>query len=653
MVGFKKVYKISIDSEESVTPEETLMDSGSRYSDMERPMTDFIFRFTFTGFCICVGAILIFTFKIGVWDNGYFSILALRNRSVNFDLPAPRGIIFDHLGKPLVKNIPSFDLLVVSRELKNNSPETDTSIGKIAGILRLPADSFRSSILDNSKNNSMFFAALDLSKDKALAIKYQNLAGFYLIATTKRYYIDGGKFSQIVGYIGKVNKTDLEDIYYSPTDTIGRLGLEAQYENQLRGEHGSILFVKDSSGNTGSDPVIGNSIVSTVDFDLQSELHDEIFKILREANLPRAAAIIQNPQTGAVLAMVSFPTFDNNVFTSDLSESDYKRLFENRSQPLFNRIISGLYNPGSTIKPFMGMTALQEKVVTPNDTIKDCVSLTVPNQFGNATSYTFKNWRADYGLFNLKRSIANSCNIYFFTIGGGFGNIKGLGIDRIDKYLKNGFADSKLSIDLPGEEKGFIPTPDWKLKTKGENWYLGDTYNTSIGQGDLLVTPLWLSGYISAIANGGTFYQPKTVAKIMDNSGNTTDTIDSKELGKLPFDLQIISEMKNDMRETVLSGTAQLLNDLPVKAAAKTGTAEVVKGKSINSLFTAFAPLDNPEIEITVLVEGSASNQGYAIRIANNVLKWYFTKGSDVTLPTPSLIVSPAAVVPNPASASR
>ncbi|OGN14493.1 MAG: hypothetical protein A3B99_04790 [Candidatus Yanofskybacteria bacterium RIFCSPHIGHO2_02_FULL_44_12b] len=574
-----------------------------------------------------IGAVFIFVFKIGVIDGKYFSDLALKNLSVNFAIPPPRGIIFDHFGAALTKNVPSFDLLVVSRELKGDADDTGETISKVAQILNLPGDSLAALIAESSKKESMFFAAKGLEKDQALAIKYLNPGGFYIISNTKRQYVDGHKFSQIVGYTGQVSKNDFWDDYYFPTDTIGRLGLEAQYEKYLRGEHGNIFFIKDDSGNnTANEPNVGNSLITTIDFSLQKKLYDEVFEVLRQTNLSRAAAVIQNPNTGAVLGLVSFPSFDNNLFNDDLSVNDYKRLFENPSKPLFNRIISGLYNPGSTIKPFMGLAALEEGTVTSKDTIQDCISLTVPNPYNPELSRTFSNWRVEYGPFNLKKAIANSCNIYFFAVGGGLGKIKGLGIEKIAGYLGKAFADSVLGIDLPGEEAGFVPTPDWKLSNRGENWYLGDTYNVSIGQGDLLITPLWLNSYTSAIANGGTFYQPRIVDKIIDENKNVLETMNIQILGRLPFRSEFIDEIKNDMREAVVSGTAQLLNGLPVKAAAKTGTAEVVKGRSINSLFVSFAPLENPEIAITVLIEGSASNQGLAVRVANNVLKWYFER---------------------------
>ena len=632
---FKSEYKISV-SEDWVAPEGPFLDWGSEFWDFEPQIPADIFRLTFVVAVILSATIMAFTFKIGIVDHDSFANLALQNKSVNFLIPPPRGIIMDRFGKPLVKNLPSFDLLVISREVKENLSENNRN--KIAGILKTNPEEFNTFISDGIKTNSVFFAATDLSKNQVLAIKFLNPDGYYIVPNAKRYYIDGQQFSQITGYIGKINKNDLKSEYYYLTDSIGRLGIEAQYEEILRGEHGRIFFSKEKGENLNKDSVQGKSLVLNIDYDLQKKLYNELYGILVSSGLSRGAAVIQNPQNGAVLAMVSFPSFDNNLFVGGLSDKQFKNLFESNAKPLFNRAISGLYNPGSTIKPFMGMTALQEKIITPQDTIRDCVSLIVPNPFDENSPYVFKNWRADYGLFNLRRAIAQSCNVFFFTIGGGSsiggGNISGLGAEKIVKYLTAGLANVKLKIDLPGEEHGFIPNPEWKLQTRGENWYQGDTYNISVGQGDLLVTPLWLNSYISAIANGGTIYKPMVAQKVVDEKNNDLEVFREQSITKLPFNDDVIREMKNDMEETVISGTAGVLKDLPVRAGAKTGTAEVVKGKSINSLFTAFAPFDNPELNITVLIEGSASNQGLATRTAYNVLKWYFSEhGSSSSYP--------------------
>ncbi len=639
----KKRYSIEINQEDWVTPEETLFDAGSSHSDLEQPINDSYFKFAFLGILLLSAVIIIFTFNISFFKHTYFQKIAAQNKSVSFLISSPRGVIFDRFGKSLAVNIPSFDLLVISKELRampNNDMEA--SINRMADILKIPTADFQKLISENIKTNSMFFAESGLDKEQLLAIKNIDPKGFYVIPNMKRNYIDGPQLSHVIGYVGKVNENDLRDSSYYSTDLVGRMGIEAEYENILRGEHSQLFFNNDENDNSGKVAVPGNNLVLNIDYDLQKKLYNELYNTLASNNLSRAAAIIQNPQNGAVLAMASFPTFNNNSFVSGLTEKELQVLLTSKNKPLFNRAIKGLYNPGSTIKPLMGLMTLEEKIFSPKDTIKDCVSITIPNPFNPSLSYTFKNWREEYGLFNLRKAIANSCNIYFFTAGGGFGKVSGLGIERIAKYLSKSLANSKLGIDLPGEEVGFVPTPDWKLATKGENWYQGDTYNTSIGQGDLLVSPIWLNSYISAIANGGAIYKPLVAQRILDQDKNVVKIFNSEKISDLPFKQETIKEIKSDMEETVLSGTAQVLKDLPVRVGAKTGTAEVIKHQSINSLFAAFAPWENPEIAITVLIEGSASNQGLAIHVSNNVLKWYFGRTEEPTLqPSEQTTISP------------
>ncbi len=636
MLNFKKEYKISLNTDEWVTPEETLIDSGSEHSDLEKPIPHAAFRFTFFSALLLFGVIFAFSFKIAVSEYEEYARLALDNRTVNFFIPPPRGIIFDRLGQALVKNLAGFDLLVISKEVREG--KDNAQVDKIADILGVPREQFDLLTAENSKKSSIFFAAKELNKNQVLELRYLNPKGFYVVPDTNRYYVDGHQFSSILGYVGKVNVADLNKDYYNPTDTIGRLGVELQYEELLRGEHGKIFFSPDGKAiedprperqdKNSIDPVPGKNLVLNIDYDLQKKLYNELYGALAGANLSRGAAVIQNPANGQVLAMVSFPSFDNNLFVSGLSEKDFKNLFDNKSRPLFNRVISGLYNPGSTIKPFMGLMTLEEHIFTPQDVIRDCIRLVVPNPFDPDSPSVFKNWREDTGLFNLRRAIADSCNVYFFIAGGGFGNVRGLGIERIAKYLMSSWADKILGIDLPGEVSGFVPTPDWKEKKRGEPWYQGDTYNISIGQGDLLVTPLWLNSYISGIANGGTVYKPQVAQRVVDDNKNDIRIFQKEQLFRLPFTPDAVSEIKSDMEETVISGTAKLLQNLPVRVGAKTGTAEVIKGRSINALFAAFAPFDDPEIAITVLVEGASSNQGAATVVADHVLKWYFERAT-------------------------
>jgi penicillin-binding protein 2 len=619
-----KEYRIRIE-DDLVAPEETLLDSGSAFSDIERPIRPAVFKFIFWGIAAAMAAVFLVAGKLSIVDNAYYSNLAFQNRSANFSIPPARGVIFDAAGQPLVKNVPRFDVVGVSKEVKPALKNNTIDLDKLGATLALKPDVLKTTLLAQAQESSVFFVATDLTKEQILAIQSLSPPGIYVIPDVQRVYVDGPEFSSILGYVGKVSKDDLAaDRYYTSTDIIGRLGLEAQYESLLRGEHGRIFF-GDATDKINVEAKNGTNLVLNIDAELQKHLYTELHNVLASGGVSRGAAIIQNPQNGAVLAMVSFPSFDNNVFSNGLSQTEYASIFQNTGRPLFNRIVSGIYNPGSTIKPLMGLMGLQEKVITPDTTIQDCVSITIPNPFSPGVVYTFKNWRPDLGPFNLRRSIANSCNVFFATVGGGFGNIVGLGISKMVHYFQTSLADKILGIDLPSEAHGFVPTPDWKKQTRGEGWYQGDTYNTSIGQGDLSVTPLWLNTYLSAVANGGTLYQPRVADRTVDNDKNTLETFAPKVLGNLPFSDQNLAIVKDDMRETILSGTATLLKDLPVTSGAKTGTAQVVNGQQLNSLFIAFAPFDHPQIAMTILIE-NPKGEGLAVRAANNVLKWYFSR---------------------------
>ena len=628
----KKEYRISLTHDDWVSPEETLVDSHSNYSDLEQPISTNVFRISLAVVVVTFLIVAVSSFNMSILGYASYADLAEQNRTVNFSIAPPRGTIFDSKGRPLVKNIPSFDLIVISRELPKDVQERLSDIEPLAHLLNTTPQELMEFLDTSSKKSSIFVVASDITKEKILTFTQLNPQGFYMVATTKRQYLDGHQFSTIVGYTGKVNKDDLsEDSYYVATDSIGRAGVEARYESTLRGAHGRIFFTQDTGGSVRQEPRSGDSIVLNVDQDVQKILYTSLFTILRTAGLSKAAAVVQDPRSGAVLGMVSFPGYDNNIFSSQVSQTDFEKLFLNPNKPLFNRVVSGLYNPGSTIKPFMGLMGLQEGVISTNTTIQDCIELVVPNPFNPEEPSIFKNWRPDLGAFNLRRSIADSCNVFFYRLGGGYEQQNGLGISRIVKYLKQGFADALLGIDLPGEEKGFVPTPEWKKETRNEDWYRGDTYNISIGQGDLLVSPLWINTYISAIANGGTIYKPLVTNRIIDDNKNAKKIYEATALGQLSFRDDVLREIKNDMAETVRSGTARSLSNLPVTVGAKTGTAEVVKNKSINSLFTAFAPLENPEVAITVLIEGSPSNEGHATRTAYEFLQAYFSK------PNPSI----------------
>ena len=281
-----------------------------------------------------------------------------------------------------------------------------------------------------------------------------------------------------------------------------------------------------------------------------------------------------------------------------------------------------MYAPGSTIKPLYALMGLTEKNITPATIIYAGGGIEIQSEADPAVVYTYRDWKV-HGWTDIRKAIAWSVDVYFYALGGGYGDIRGVGIDTIERYLKMFLADKKTGIDLPSELAGFVPSKKWKKETKGEAWYVGDTYNISIGQGDLGVTPVWLNTYIGAIANGGSLMKPFIVKEIKNTQGKILAQFAERKLDQMPFDENTFDIVKQGMRQTILSGTATMLQDVPVALAAKTGTAQIT-GRRLNSLFTVFGPYDDPEIVMTVLVESINQSQGLAIRVANDFLLWYF-----------------------------
>ncbi len=311
---------------------------------------------------------------------------------------------------------------------------------------------------------------------------------------------------------------------------------------------------------------------------------------------------------------MSFPNFDNNEFIKGLSPESFDKIIQDKNEPLLNRAIAGQYPSGSTIKPLIAAAALEEGIISPDKQLNCPGQLTLKDKYNPNIFWTFPDWKA-HGPVNMNKAIAESCNVYFYTIGGGYGDIEGLGIEKIAKYLKLFGWGQALGIDLPGEMTGLVPSPLWKEETKDEEWYIGDTYNVSIGQGDIGVTPLQLAIATAAIANNGKVFQPQL-----------TENSEPNIIRQGFIEEDFLEVVKRGMREAVISGSAKALYDLPVKAAGKTGTAQVSKTKAPHSWFTVFAPYDNPEIVLTILIENGGEGSVTALPVAKEVLSWWFSK---------------------------
>ncbi|MEK9209057.1 MAG: penicillin-binding transpeptidase domain-containing protein, partial [Patescibacteria group bacterium] len=386
-------YQVTPDRDDWVAPEEALVDAGSNLSAIEVPVGDGVFRTSYIALALLVCVLVGGVFRLTVLRHDYFGQLSLRNATINVSVPPPRGIIMDRNGISLVQNVPSFDLLVIARQVGRDESGALLGIAALARIIERNPEELALELEDGIRKNAVFFAATDLTRAQVLALKDIVPPGFSISTSTKRLYMDAMQFASIIGYVGKVSKADIaRDPYYLPSDTIGRLGIEAQYEAVLRGDHGQLRF-SNSQTTVSRMATAGAHVVLSVDASVQKELYNAIDSILREAGLNEASAVVQNPHDGSILGMVSFPSYDNNVFNgSRISQADYDTLFNVKARPLFNRSISGRYNPGSTIKPFIGMTALQEHIIRPEQVVtNDCVSISIPNPSDPENPYVFKN----------------------------------------------------------------------------------------------------------------------------------------------------------------------------------------------------------------------------------------------------------------------
>ena len=618
---FRKKYHIRNFGDDSITPEESLLDGGRKH--LEAPITRTVLHFFSYLFLLVIIFFVITGFRLQVIKGADFKQAALDNRSSLYGIPGIRGEILDRGGKALATNRPAFDLVGVTAALPKKSEEVESLIANLSDTLAISQDELRA-IFRKGTNQAIFFIKRDVSKEVVLKIGNQAWSGVFIVNSSVRSYALGEKAATVLGYTSKVTDEDMADSYYDNNDRKGRAGAEATYEADLRGEHGRIFFDRVSKNFQLTAPKPGQTLVLNIDQAIQQQLYQTVSNVLRTQGLKYAAAVVQNPNTGEILGLVSFPGYDNNDLVSELSQTDYERYFISPGQPLFNRAISGRYSPGSTIKPLEALSALKEGTITPRTTITDLTGyITVPNIYHPEIEYRFHDFKIR-GTVDLKQAITVSSNIYFYSVGGGYGNIVGLGLERLEKYFKLWRIDQPLGIDLPSEGSGFVPTADWKQERTGEPWFIGDTYNISVGQGDLGVTPLWLSSYVSAIANGGTIYRPTVAKSVLDRDQKIVKTFVPEKLVELPYDRATFNIVRDAMRNVVLEGTGKGLKDLPVEIAAKTGTTEVVKYGKTNSSVMLYGPYTNPEIAMSIVIEDTGTRYGLAVNAAHDFLAWYF-----------------------------
>ena len=551
-------------------------------------------------------------FSIRLFSMQVFSGDLYRSRARNIArqssiIPAQRGEIYDrNYNQPLVLSTESFAVSIVPAEVPVSLMLE--LLARLASILNLPPEQ-----LERKVPQSVYHlyqpveiaANVPFATIAALAENADSLPGVFWQSKPLRNYYETGSLSHIIGYVGSITRDELTVLYnrgYQQGDVIGKSGIERQYDELLRGKEGRETRTVDVRGRnvTGDNirisPETGKNIVLTIDRDIQT---------LAEKALGRrmGAVVVLRPSNGEILAMVSYPWFDPNIFNLTDMGAEYQALIEDPNKPFINRAIQSSYPPASTFKIVMTTGILAEKAF-PTEQLVEC---------RGEIDYGDRLWRCHirrpgHGRLNLHNAMAQSCDIYYWTVGRDY-----LGVDNIVKYSRDYGFGEKTGIDLPGEISGFVPTPTWKERRYHERWLGGDTMNMCIGQGYTLVTPLQMANMAAMAVNGGVVYEPHVLKEVRDpRTGAVEMSVTPKVLHKSEVGSEVFAQVRRDMRGVISEGTAQYpVNIAAVEIAGKTGTGEIGLPDNWHSWLASFGPYetDNPEERIVVSVIVEAVNE--------------------------------------------
>ncbi len=528
-------------------------------------------------------------------DGGRFATLSTRNRTVLEAIQSPRGVIHDRNGRSLVTNVPTFAVKIRPADLPlERRPEVVERLSLLLGMNQAEING----IIDGNPGSTFDLVRIagdvDQSTARLIAEADFQLPGVEVAVEARRQYIDGPLMSQILGYTGPISSSQLQRLKalgYLPDDLLGKVGLEAEYETELRGTYGSESVERDASGRrslvlqTIKQARPGDSITLTIDTDMQRYAEKALLWAIKEVGLQRGVVIAMNPQTGEVLAMVSLPTYDNNLFARGISNTDYGRLLNDPDRPLLNHAVQAHYPPGSTYKLVAGTGGLADRKISATTKIETKAYLTL----GKTRFYDWN--RRGFGACDIYCGFGHSSDTYFFQVAAK------LGIDRLGYWAGQYGFGKPTGIDLPGEVSGIVPTNQWKQDALGARIFPGEVYQAGIGQGYNVVTPIQLINAYAALANGGTLYKPQLVRDIVGPDGAIVRPFQPKVLHKMDVPASVLKTMRNAARSTVTLRHTYNLVDLPIKVAGKSGTAEFGtrdrQGRlPFHSWFVGFVPKD-------------------------------------------------------------
>ena len=554
-----------------------------------------------------------------------YHAMSENNRLRFVPVAASRGAIMDRTGTVLVSNRPSFSLAVIPQEVKDKEALL-TVLSDLLGLDRVEMADRWGKNMGRAKYYPIVLAS-NITRDQVEIVEENRLRlpGIEIEMKPVREYTSNQLAAHLLGYIGEISDKELnlkgfEE--YNPGDYIGKNGIERALENELHGSDGGRQLEVDARGRvlrtvSESYPTVGNSVVLTIDAAIQKQAE-------RAFGDQAGAAVAMDVNNGEILAFVSNPGFDPSLFSGKLPTEVWQGYLDDKRHPLENKALSGQYPPGSTFKMITALAGLQDNIVN------ESTSVNCSGSYDLGTS-TFKCWnKKGHGTTNLRKSIRESCDVFYYQMG------EKLGVDKIAAAAQGFKLGAPLGVELQNEKSGLIPTSEWKLKRFGKRWFHGETLPVSIGQGAVLLTPIQLASMIATIANEGTIYRPHLVKKIVDADGKMLKETKTDVIGTASFSKESFRLVKQGLLDVVNApgGTGAMAKLYDVKVAGKTGTSQVVKlsdsKKSTpyqyrdHALFVAFAPFDKPEIAVAVVVEHGEHGGSAAAPIAGRILRAYF-----------------------------
>ena len=581
---------------------------------------------------VLISLLLIRLFQLQIIEHDHFDTLSDNNRVRLMSSPPNRGLIYDRQGMVLAENRPTFSLDITPEEVDDIDLTLD-ALGKIISIRETDIKQFKKALKRHKPFQGVSLRT-NLSENEVavLAVNRQRFPGVDFKTKLTRYYPLGSSAVHVLGYVSRINEKELQKVdgsQYSGSSPIGKVGIERYYEKEL---HGKVGFKKVEVNVQGrvlrvleeTPPIPGKDLILSIDARLQA--------IAEEAMGEHSGALVAiEPDTGEVLAMVSMPIYDPNLFVHGISRKAYRVLQKSGERPQFNRALSGQYPPGSIMKPFIGIGGLDTGLVGTREEVFCEGYFMLPNE-----ERKYRDWKKTGHLdTTMKKALAESCDVYFYKLA------YRMGIDKIFSYLDMFGFGKKTAIDTTGERSGLLPSREWKKRVKKTIWYPGETVITGIGQGYMLATPLQMASATATLSKHGQRQQPHLLRAVRDNQSGETQAIKMTE--QKPVVMKSDRQWKqiiNGMKEVVhgVSGTARSIGyDLTYKMAGKTGTAQVfgiaqdaeydeenlAKKLRDHALFTAFAPIKKPKIAVSVIAENGGSGGHVAAPIAKKVIDYY------------------------------